>query len=114
MQAAVMDGNKFNTRCREAGEQRLEILDECEVRRAPSPPNAAAALPSAAPLACALAAAHSAATLLYVQSCGARRVSVLTHAGGALIAHHPTARPCWRPAALEGGSSPLRLLATHQ
>ena len=27
-----MDGNKFNTRCREAGEQRLEILDECEVR----------------------------------------------------------------------------------
>ncbi|KAK9825886.1 hypothetical protein WJX81_001066 [Elliptochloris bilobata] len=31
VEAAVMDGNKFNTRCREAGEQRLEILDECEV-----------------------------------------------------------------------------------
>lgn len=31
-QAAVMDGNKFNTRCREAGEQRLDILEECEVR----------------------------------------------------------------------------------
>ena len=28
----MIDGNKFNTRCREAGEQRKDIIDECEVR----------------------------------------------------------------------------------
>ena len=27
----ILDGNKYNARCREVGEQRLEILEECEV-----------------------------------------------------------------------------------
>ena len=27
----ILDGNKYNARCREVGEQRLEILKECEV-----------------------------------------------------------------------------------
>lgn len=31
MQVCILDGNKYNTKCREAGEQRLEILDDCEV-----------------------------------------------------------------------------------
>ncbi|MCJ1461803.1 hypothetical protein MMC07_000402 [Pseudocyphellaria aurata] len=30
-QLCILDGNKYNTRVREAGEQRIEILDECEV-----------------------------------------------------------------------------------
>jgi hypothetical protein len=30
-QVCILDGNKYTSRCREAGEQRLEILDECEV-----------------------------------------------------------------------------------
>ncbi len=32
VQVCILDGNKYTSRCREAGEQRLEILDECEVR----------------------------------------------------------------------------------
>jgi hypothetical protein len=32
-QVCILDGNKYSTRCRETGEQRLEILDECEVLR---------------------------------------------------------------------------------
>ena len=31
LQLCILDGNKFNSRCREIGEQRMEILDECEV-----------------------------------------------------------------------------------
>lgn len=31
LQLCILDGNKFNSRCREMGEQRMEILDECEV-----------------------------------------------------------------------------------
>ena len=31
VQLCILDGNKFNSRCREMGEQRMEILDECEV-----------------------------------------------------------------------------------
>jgi hypothetical protein len=31
MQVCILDGNKYNARCREVGEQRLEILEECEV-----------------------------------------------------------------------------------
>ena len=31
MQLCILDGNKFNSRCREIGEQRMEVLDECEV-----------------------------------------------------------------------------------
>ena len=31
LQLCILDGNKFNSRCREIGEQRLEVLDECEV-----------------------------------------------------------------------------------
>lgn len=31
LQVCILDGNKYTSRCREAGEQRLEILDECEV-----------------------------------------------------------------------------------
>ena len=30
VQLCILDGNKFNSRCREMGEQ-MEILDECEV-----------------------------------------------------------------------------------
>ena len=30
-QVCILDGNKYNARCREVGEQRLEILEECEV-----------------------------------------------------------------------------------
>ena len=30
LQLCILDGNKFNSRCREMGEQ-MEILDECEV-----------------------------------------------------------------------------------
>lgn len=32
VQVCILDGNKYTSRCREAGEQRLEILDECEVK----------------------------------------------------------------------------------
>ena len=31
LQLCILDGNKYNSRCREMGEQRMEILDECEV-----------------------------------------------------------------------------------
>ena len=31
LQLCILDGNKFNSRCREIGEQRMEVLDECEV-----------------------------------------------------------------------------------
>ena len=31
LQVCILDGNRYNKRCREAGEQRLEILDDCEV-----------------------------------------------------------------------------------
>ena len=31
MQVSVLDGNKYTTMCREAGEQCLEILEECRV-----------------------------------------------------------------------------------
>ena len=31
-QVSVLDGNKYTTMCREAGEQCLEILEECTVR----------------------------------------------------------------------------------
>lgn len=31
MQVSVLDGNKYTTMCREAGEQCLEILEECTV-----------------------------------------------------------------------------------
>ncbi|KAK9849495.1 hypothetical protein WJX84_011563, partial [Apatococcus fuscideae] len=31
IEVSILDGNKYNTRCREAGEQRSEIMDECEV-----------------------------------------------------------------------------------
>ena len=31
MQLCILDGNKFNSRCREIGEQRMQVLDECEV-----------------------------------------------------------------------------------
>lgn len=31
-QVSVLDGNKYTTMCREAGEQCLEILEECKVR----------------------------------------------------------------------------------
>ncbi|KAA6415258.1 MAG: VASP tetramerization domain [Trebouxia sp. A1-2] len=31
VELCILDGNKFNSRCREIGEQRMEILDECEV-----------------------------------------------------------------------------------
>lgn len=31
LQLCILDGNKFSSRCREVGEQRMEILDECEV-----------------------------------------------------------------------------------
>lgn len=31
LELCILDGNKFNSRCREVGEQRMEILDECEV-----------------------------------------------------------------------------------
>ena len=30
-QVSVLDGNKYTTMCREAGEQCLEILEECTV-----------------------------------------------------------------------------------
>ena len=30
-QVCILDGNKYTSRCREMGEQRLDILDECEV-----------------------------------------------------------------------------------
>ncbi|KAK9803793.1 hypothetical protein WJX73_009593 [Symbiochloris irregularis] len=33
VELCILDGNKYNTRVREAGEQRVEILDECEVLR---------------------------------------------------------------------------------
>ncbi|KAK9918510.1 hypothetical protein WJX75_004610 [Coccomyxa subellipsoidea] len=33
IEVCILDGNKYTSRCREAGEQRLEILDECEVMR---------------------------------------------------------------------------------
>jgi hypothetical protein len=33
LQVCILDGNKYASRCREAGEQRSEILDECEVLR---------------------------------------------------------------------------------
>ncbi len=32
VQVSVLDGNKYTTMCREAGEQCLEILEECTVR----------------------------------------------------------------------------------
>jgi len=32
LQVCILDGNRYNKLCREAGEQRLDILDECEVR----------------------------------------------------------------------------------
>jgi hypothetical protein len=32
VQVAVLDGNKYTTMCREAGQQCLEILEECKVR----------------------------------------------------------------------------------
>ena len=32
LQVCILDGNRYNKMCREAGEQRLDILDECEVR----------------------------------------------------------------------------------
>ncbi|DBA98922.1 hypothetical protein WJX77_006198 [Trebouxia sp. C0004] len=31
VELCILDGNKYNSRCREIGEQRMEILDECEV-----------------------------------------------------------------------------------
>ncbi|KAK9803940.1 hypothetical protein WJX72_006604 [[Myrmecia] bisecta] len=31
VEACILDGNKYNTRCRELGEQKLEVLSECEV-----------------------------------------------------------------------------------
>lgn len=31
LQVCILDGNRYNKRCREAGEQRLDILDDCEV-----------------------------------------------------------------------------------
>ena len=31
VQVSVLDGNKYTTMCREAGEQCLEILEECTV-----------------------------------------------------------------------------------
>ena len=31
VQVCILDGNKYTSRCREMGEQRLDILDECEV-----------------------------------------------------------------------------------
>jgi hypothetical protein len=31
VQVAVLDGNKYTTMCREAGQQCLEILEECKV-----------------------------------------------------------------------------------
>ncbi|KAL3135970.1 PSII 6.1 kDa protein [Trebouxia sp. C0010 RCD-2024] len=31
LELCILDGNKFNHRCREIGEQRVEVLDECEV-----------------------------------------------------------------------------------
>lgn len=33
MQLWILDGNKYNTRVREAGEQRVETLIDCEVLR---------------------------------------------------------------------------------
>ena len=35
VQVCILDGNKYTSRCREMGEQRQDILDECEVRQAP-------------------------------------------------------------------------------
>ena len=34
MQVSVLDGNKYTTMCREAGEQCLEILEECKASHA--------------------------------------------------------------------------------
>ena len=109
MQAAVMDGNKFNTRCREAGEQRLEILDECEVRRAPSAPNAPPCrAPRLLPARCPVA--HSALrTAVWSAAC----LCPASRMSGA-ARPPPQARPCRRPAALAGGSSALCLPTTHQ
>ena len=37
VQVSVLDGNKYTTMCREAGEQCLEILEECTVHSCADP-----------------------------------------------------------------------------